>query len=87
LTRTADQLAACGLSKPSGVSHNVALTGREAEVAHLVAQGMTNAAVAAELFVTPKAVEFHLSNIFAKLGVNKRQQLLRRAFVHVETSL
>ena len=53
------------------------MTGREAEVAHLIEQGMTNAEIATELFITPKAVEYHLRNIYAKLGVKGRQQLRR----------
>ena len=53
------------------------MTDREAEVAYLIEQGMTNAEIAAELFVTPKAVEYHLGNIYAKTGVKGRQQLPR----------
>ena len=53
------------------------MTSREAEVAHLVGQRMTNAEIAAELFITPKAVEYHLGNIYAKFGLKGRQQLRR----------
>ena len=53
------------------------LTDREAEVAHLIEQGMTNAEIAAELFITPKAVDYHLGHIYAKFGVKGRQQLRR----------
>jgi len=53
------------------------MTDRETEVAYLVEQGMTNAEIAAELFITPKAVEYHLGNIYAKFGVKGRQQLRR----------
>ena len=49
----------------------------ETEVAHLAGQGMTNAEIAAELFITPKAVEYHLGNIYAKFGVTGRHQLRR----------
>ena len=45
------------------------MTNRETEVAHLIGQGMTNAEIAAELFVTPKAVEYHLGNIYVKFGL------------------
>jgi DNA-binding CsgD family transcriptional regulator len=38
---------------------------------------MTNAEIAAELFITPKAVEYHLGNSYVKLGL-KGRQLLRR---------
>jgi DNA-binding NarL/FixJ family response regulator len=45
------------------------LTGREREVLELIAEGRSNSAVAAALFVTEKAVGKHISNIFAKLGL------------------
>ena len=51
------------------------MTSREAEVAQLVAQGLTDAEVAAKLFVTPKAISYHLSNIYAKHGLRGRRQL------------
>jgi DNA-binding CsgD family transcriptional regulator len=53
------------------------MTAREAEIAHLVEQGLTNAEIGAELFVTPKAVEYHLGNLYAKLGLNGRKELRR----------
>jgi len=46
-----------------------ALTPREREVLSLVAQGRTNAAIAAALFISPKVVEKHVANIFDKLGL------------------
>jgi ATP/maltotriose-dependent transcriptional regulator MalT len=49
-----------------------ALTGRELEVARLVAAGRTNKAIAAELFLSIKTVESHLRNIFGKLDVSSR---------------
>jgi DNA-binding CsgD family transcriptional regulator len=53
------------------------LTPRERDVAALVRRGYTNKEVAAELFLTAKTVEFHLRNIYAKVGVIGRQQLRR----------
>ena len=53
------------------------MTDRETEVAHLIERGMTNAEIAAELFITPKAVEYHLGNIYAKFGLKGRRQLRR----------
>ena len=80
----------CGLSHPSRprqvslrTSNPVknqsvlALTSRETEVAHLVGKGLSNREVAAELFISRKAVEYHLGNIYAKCGVQGRQQLRR----------
>ena len=49
-----------------------ALSERELEVAKLVAQGKTNRQIAAEIFLSEKTVESHLSHIFSKLGVRSR---------------
>jgi DNA-binding NarL/FixJ family response regulator len=43
-----------------------------------VATGRTNREVAAELYVSEKAVEYHLSNIYGKLGISNRRQLSER---------
>jgi DNA-binding CsgD family transcriptional regulator len=51
------------------------LTDRERDVAALVARGLTNKEVAAELYVSTKAVEYHLGNIFAKLAITNRREL------------
>ncbi|ACQ80107.1 transcriptional regulator, LuxR family [Beutenbergia cavernae DSM 12333] len=51
------------------------LTQREHEVAHLAARGYTNREAAAALFVSEKAVEYHMSNILAKLALTSRRQL------------
>ncbi|WP_181784030.1 helix-turn-helix domain-containing protein, partial [Pseudonocardia pini] len=51
------------------------LTDREREVVALVGRGMTNREVAAELYVTDKAVEYHLGNVYAKLGIRSRRNL------------
>src|SRR6204780_4713882 len=51
------------------------LTERERDVVALVAKGLTNREVAAELYVGEKTVEYHLGNVFAKLGVTSRRQL------------
>jgi DNA-binding CsgD family transcriptional regulator len=48
------------------------LSGREREIAELVALGRTNREIAAELFVSEKTVEGHLRNVFAKLDVSAR---------------
>jgi DNA-binding NarL/FixJ family response regulator len=53
------------------------LTPREAQVAALVQRGHTNREVAAQLFVTDKAVEYHLGNIYRKLDVRSRTELAR----------
>jgi DNA-binding CsgD family transcriptional regulator/tetratricopeptide (TPR) repeat protein len=52
-----------------------ALTPTELEVTRLVAEGMTNPQVGQRLFISPRTVETHLSNVFGKLGVTSRVEL------------
>jgi DNA-binding CsgD family transcriptional regulator len=52
-----------------------ALTPQELQVARLVAQGMSNRDAAGQLFVSPRTVDFHLRNVFAKLGISSRGEL------------
>jgi DNA-binding CsgD family transcriptional regulator/tetratricopeptide (TPR) repeat protein len=58
------------------------LTVRESEVLRLVAAGMTNRQVAAELVISEHTVRRHLQNIFAKLGVSSRTAASAFAFEH-----
>jgi DNA-binding CsgD family transcriptional regulator len=51
------------------------LTGQEFVVAHVVARGATNKEAAAELFLSTKTIEMHLSRIYSKLGVRSRTEL------------
>ncbi|SDG44073.1 DNA-binding response regulator, NarL/FixJ family, contains REC and HTH domains [Lentzea fradiae] len=55
------------------------LTGREREIAHLMAAGKGNAAIARELFLSTKTVRNHVSNILRKLQVADRAQAVHRA--------
>ena len=55
------------------------LTSREVEILDLIAQGHTNAKIAARLFVSPNTVRNHISHIFAKLHVADRAQAIVRA--------
>jgi DNA-binding NarL/FixJ family response regulator len=50
------------------------LSEREREIVDLLCEGRTNKQIAAELYVTTKTVKFHLTNIFAKLGVTNRTE-------------
>jgi DNA-binding CsgD family transcriptional regulator len=52
------------------------LTAQELNVARLVRQGMSNRDVAGQLFVSPRTVDFHLRNVFSKLGVTSRAELI-----------
>jgi DNA-binding NarL/FixJ family response regulator len=55
------------------------LTEREREVLELIAQGLTNTAIAERLVLSPKTVRNHVSNIFNKLQVSDRAQAIIRA--------
>ena len=60
------------VSTPPPTEHG--LTEREQQVLRLVAEGRTNAQIAKALFVSVKTVKYHLTSIFAKLGVANRTQ-------------
>jgi DNA-binding NarL/FixJ family response regulator len=57
------------LARPERGEPLAQLTAREREVLGLMAEGRSNAAVAAQLFITEKAVSKHINNIFSKLGL------------------
>lgn len=54
------------------------LTAQELQVAGLVSRGLSNREVAAQLFISPRTVDFHLRNVFTKLGVSSRGQLAQQ---------
>jgi DNA-binding CsgD family transcriptional regulator len=62
-----------------------ALTAREAEVAALVAQGLTNPQIADRLVVSRHTVESHLKRIFLKLGAASRAQVAAEALRRANT--
>ena len=64
---------------PAMEDDRVRLTRRELELLRLVAEGRSNAQVAAMLWVTEQTVKFHLSNVYRKLGVSNRTEASRWA--------
>jgi DNA-binding CsgD family transcriptional regulator len=51
------------------------LTTHEVQVARLVADGLSNKEVAAHLYLSPRTIDYHLRNVYAKLGITSRTQL------------
>ena len=74
--RARAELRACGQTRrekdPSKLSQ---LTAQELQVARFVARGLPTKEVAAQLYLSPRTIEFHLHNIFTKLGISSRNEL------------
>lgn len=79
------QMRRIGLrSVPSGAqaatrSHPLGLTRRQAEVLERICAGRTNAEISADLFLSPRTVDHHVSAVLAKLGVRSRVQAAAEA--------
>jgi non-specific serine/threonine protein kinase len=66
---------------PVAVEPDVPLTPRQCEVAHLVAQGLTDRQIAARLVISPRTAESHVEQILVRLGVRSRAEIAARAAV------
>jgi len=78
--RAAQELRASGeTARKRDESTATKLTPQELQVATLVSQGLSNREVAAQLFLSPRTIDFHLRNLFAKTGVTSRLELARLA--------
>jgi DNA-binding CsgD family transcriptional regulator len=67
--------AAGATARERTVSTQTDLTPQEAQISRLAAAGRTNQEIVSELFISPKTVEYHLSKVFAKLGLTTRRDL------------
>jgi DNA-binding CsgD family transcriptional regulator len=78
----AEALAARLTTRPAEEHHPAGLTEREVEVLRLLPRGLSNAEIAAELFVSPRTVQTHLTNLYGKLGVGGRPEAVAFAMAH-----
>jgi DNA-binding CsgD family transcriptional regulator len=77
--RARRELAATGETARRRPAHAAAasqeLTAQEAQVARLARDGLSNPEIGARLFISSHTVQYHLSKVFTKLGINSRGQL------------
>jgi DNA-binding CsgD family transcriptional regulator len=76
VTRAANELRASGeTARKRDPSTALALTPMELQTARLGADGLSNKEIAAQLWISPRTVAFHLRNVFTKTGISSRSEL------------
>ncbi|MGH2961860.1 MAG: ATP-binding protein [Solirubrobacterales bacterium] len=75
IERTNAELRAAGAIRRDPIADPDELSPQEVRVATAVAEGATNKQVAAELFLSPRTIEFHLGRVYRKLGIHSRAEL------------
>jgi DNA-binding CsgD family transcriptional regulator len=77
--RAARELQATGETarKRSVTTHDQGLTAQEAQIAGMARDGLSNPEIATRLFISARTVQYHLKNVFIKLGISSRNQLDR----------
>ena len=85
LDRASALLRTLGGRARTGVRRVASLTDREAEVLALVSQGLSNPQIAERLYISPKTVSHHVSNLLAKLGLQSRAEAAAWATAHGRT--
>jgi DNA-binding CsgD family transcriptional regulator/tetratricopeptide (TPR) repeat protein len=75
--RARRELAATGetVPKQQDAEPREELTAQETQIARLAGDGRTNPEIGAELFISPRTVEWHLHKVYPKLGISSRRQL------------
>jgi DNA-binding CsgD family transcriptional regulator len=76
--RARRELSATGeTARKRTLDTRVVLTAQEAQIAHLARDGLSNPEIGAQLFISPRTVQYHLGKVFTKLDVTSRNQLGR----------
>jgi DNA-binding NarL/FixJ family response regulator len=82
ITKQASSISQPETTDESSSTLSAGLTKREAEVLRLIARGLTNADIAAQLVISPLTVNAYLRSIYSKLGVSSRTAAMRYAIDH-----